>query len=106
MQAAIRVHPAFDPKGHRQLNSLIKCERCECTKGDGYVWDDDENVIDVDHEFSICGHCDGSCWCEDRRWIGGDEYGDFNGGVEVGTCLDGRGVCAVQVPLMFYGDLK
>jgi hypothetical protein len=95
-KAAVWKHPAFDLKADTQLNSFIGCERCECTRGDGYIWDDDgEKVIEVDTEFKVCGHCTGSCWCEQRYWVGGEGYFDFDRGVEVSVFERKNKICDV-----------
>lgn len=94
IQAAVRIHPAFDLQADTQLKSFIGCARCECTRGDGYIWDEDgENIIDVDHNFSSCGHCNGSCWCDQRYWVGGEGYFDIDRGVEVDVSERKKKVC-------------
>jgi hypothetical protein len=94
IRAAVWKHPAFDLGADSQLNSFIGCARCECTGGDGYIRDDDgENVIEVDHGFSVCGHCTGTCWCDQRYWAGGEGYFDFDRGVEISASELTRKVC-------------
>ncbi len=83
IRAAVWKHPAFDLEAEAPLNSFIRCRSCQCTKGDGYVWDEDDNIVDVDNDFRICEHCAGQCWCDQRYWIGGEGYFDFDAGVEV-----------------------
>ena len=97
IRAAVWKHPAFDLEGDSPLNSFIGCERCECTGGDGYIWDGEgENVTEIDHDSSICGHCDGTCWCGQRYWVGGEGYFDFERGVEMSVSEWKRKVCLID----------
>lgn len=90
IRAAVWKHPTFDLNAGTQLESSIECLRCECT---GCGDSDDENVVDVDEESPICGHCDGTCWCEQRYWVGGEVDFDFDRGVEVDVIERKRNVC-------------
>lgn len=95
--AAVWKHPAFDLQGDSPLNSFIGCGRCECTGGDGYIYDGDgDNIVDLDHDSSICGHCDGTCWCGQRYWVGGEGYFDFERGVEMSESEWKRKVCLID----------
>ena len=93
IKAAVWKHPAFELGADTSLNSFIGCRSCRCTKGDGYVWDEDGNVVDIDDEYRVCGHCRGSCWCDQRYWIGGEGYFDFDAGVEVNEFERKNQVC-------------
>jgi hypothetical protein len=96
IRAAVWKHPAFDLEADSPLNSFIGCGRCECTRGDGYIWDDDgENIVDVDTNVQICGHCTNSCWCDQRYWVGGEGYFDFDTGVEVSVFDRKKKMCNV-----------
>jgi hypothetical protein len=73
MKVAVYVHPAFELYAEHQLHTTMRCSACAggCV-GESYTRDDDDSGC------RMCEHCDLSCWCDQREWIGGDEQGSVD----------------------------
>ena len=75
MKVVVYIHPSFDLFAETRLNTLMHCAECSCGLNDPYIWELEGSNIEVDGESMSkkCLHCQQTCWCTKREWIGNDE---------------------------------